>query len=148
MELRHQLHSGIRVEENFMQSPLHFYYIFWWQKKSFLKALLICTFTPWLMGSFNLPSHGSEPGKIHPQVVGISRRRRALQVFCLERYMNPFGVVWLNIRFTIHSFKSYLLFSLTFHSCFISYDCILMHAFTTMNDPVVNEDLLRTSINI
>ena len=86
---------------------------------------MICTFTPWLMGSFNLPSHGSEPGKIHPQVVAVSRRRRVLQVFCLERYMNPFGVVWLNIRFTIHSFKSYLLFSLTFHSCFISYDCML-----------------------
>ena len=69
------LHTCIGGWRKFHGEPVCFFIAFWGQKEKFLKALLICTFIPWLLNSFDLPSYRSELRK---------RYTLRLLLMCLE----------------------------------------------------------------
>ena len=62
------VHLHWRDEENFMSD----FIVLWWQKK-LLKPLLTCTFSPWLLDSFDMPSYSSESRKRYTLMLLLMR---------------------------------------------------------------------------
>ena len=62
------VHLHWRDEEKFMSD----FIVLWWQKK-LLKPLLTCTFSPWLLDSFDMPSYSSESRKRYTLMLLLMR---------------------------------------------------------------------------